>query len=127
MILRRRYAAYNKALNPISKCTMPFSRPIYPQPLSSAYPPTKHFHTTTTSMPINVTTPGSPMNSATGSHKTEGSDGISPGVPEQNGVDKTVNDKGNKITYVDPTADVSLVSLEGRIFKVESYVLKAHR
>jgi len=78
-------------------------------------------------MPINVTTPGSPMNSATGSHKTEGSDGISPGVPEQNGVDKTVNDKGNKITYVDPTADVSLVSLEGRIFKVESYVLKAHR
>ena len=31
----------------------------------------------------------------------------------------------NKVTYTDPNADVSLQSTEGRIFKVESYVLKA--
>lgn len=33
----------------------------------------------------------------------------------------------HKITYEDPDADVSLRSNEGRIFKVESYVLKTHR
>lgn len=69
-------------------------------------------------MPINVTTLGSPINSANGIHKTEGADGISPEAPEQDGIDKTVNDKGNEITYVDPTADTSLVSLGGRIFNL---------
>lgn len=31
------------------------------------------------------------------------------------------------LTYIDPAADTSLVSNEGRVFKVESYVLKAAR
>jgi hypothetical protein len=34
---------------------------------------------------------------------------------------------GHKVTYEDPDADVSLRSSDGRIFKVESYVLKTHR
>lgn len=34
---------------------------------------------------------------------------------------------GQKVTYDDPDADVALKSNEGRIFKVESYVLKTHR
>ena len=32
----------------------------------------------------------------------------------------------HKVTYEDPNADVALRSSDGRIFKVESYVLKAH-
>lgn len=32
-----------------------------------------------------------------------------------------------KVTYDDPDADAALKSNEGRIFKVESYVLKTHR
>jgi len=32
----------------------------------------------------------------------------------------------HKVTYEDPDADVALRSSDGRIFKVESYVLKAH-
>lgn len=32
----------------------------------------------------------------------------------------------HKVTYEDPDADVSLRSSDGRIFKVESYVLKTH-
>lgn len=40
------------------------------------------------------------------------------------------NGNGNgtqKVTYEDPEVDVSLKSNDGRIFKVESYVLKTHR
>lgn len=32
----------------------------------------------------------------------------------------------HKVTYENPDADVALRSSDGRIFKVESYVLKAH-
>jgi hypothetical protein len=32
----------------------------------------------------------------------------------------------HKVTYEDPNADVALRSSDGRIFKVESYVLKTH-
>jgi hypothetical protein len=41
--------------------------------------------------------------------------------------DSSKNGNGNhKVTYEDPNADVALRSSDGRIFKVESYVLKAH-
>ena len=41
---------------------------------------------------------------------------------------KSGNGNGvQKVAYEDPNADVSLRSNEGRIFKVESYVLKTHR
>jgi hypothetical protein len=44
-----------------------------------------------------------------------------PSVTSKNG------STGQKVTYEDPDADVALKSSEGRIFKVESYVLKTHR
>lgn len=34
---------------------------------------------------------------------------------------------GSTVTYTDAKADVSLVSLGGRVFKVQSFVLKAQR
>jgi hypothetical protein len=39
----------------------------------------------------------------------------------------TVSSGSQKVTYEDPDADISLRSSDGRIFKVESYVLKTHR
>lgn len=42
-------------------------------------------------------------------------------------VSSTYKNGQPKVTYEDPDADVSLKSNEGRIFKVESYVLKTHR
>jgi len=49
-------------------------------------------------------------------------------ISPQSTTSSTSNSKnGHKVTYEDPDADVSLRSSDGRIFKVESYVLKTHR
>lgn len=40
---------------------------------------------------------------------------------------QTISSNGSVVTYTDPHADVSLISLEGRVFKVQSFVLKAQR
>lgn len=66
------------------------------------------------------------MTSAHETNKTEGSDDIkSTDVAHKtNGL---VQPNGTKLSYIDPDADASLVSLEGRTFKVQSFVLKAHR
>jgi hypothetical protein len=63
--------------------------------------------------------------------KTKGNNGDytdKPTTPDS--VDSSTYKNGNgnhKVTYEDPDADVALKSSEGRIFKVESYVLKTHR
>ena len=66
-----------------------------------------------------VPNPGSPDHAGPGAKGANGTNGMS--------VTSSKQSNGTVMTYVDPAADVSLVSVEGRVFKVDSYILKAHR
>ncbi|KAK1926186.1 hypothetical protein DB88DRAFT_521304 [Papiliotrema laurentii] len=65
-----------------------------------------------------VPNPGSPDHAGPGAKGADGTNGMS--------VTSSKQSNGTVMTYVDPAADFSLVSVEGRVFKVDSYILKAH-
>ena len=76
--------------------------------------------------PINIDDIESPLGRRS-AHSSSHKNGNENGNGNGHGHGTQPQPQPHKVAYEDPDADVSLQSNEGRIFKVESYVLKTHR